>query len=412
MKTFKMNAKLTLIAVIILMLSLGAGCSANRGLNSSVGSIVGPHHFNLAGWDFKTVLGDLKSHSQSGNVSDEVQTVTDYFSLVQQISSVKSQIEASSNGRQDATALQTELDKLEAQKIDLESPVEHIINKQITEVLGEQGIYNPFEKYIKLKISFPQLYFKLEEPPQLLVVSLRDRIEKMDSVLLNQDTTLQEDEEIESRVDKFGVSSLVVPLGGLAATYPSFVGDGDLKWTIDTITHEWVHQYLTFQPLGFLYLLDTLGISQNYEDATIDETVADMVGHEISAMVYEEYYPALENGNSQSSNSESDFFNQTMREIRKNVDEYLSQGQVNKAEQYMEAQRQYLASKGYYIRKLNQAYFAFYGTYADSPTSISPIGAELKQLRTESSSIKDFLDTVSTITNSKTLQAALSTNQQ
>jgi len=69
----------------------------------------------------------------------------------------------------------------------------------------------------------------------------------------------------------------------------------------------------------------------------------------------------------------------------------------------MEQKRQYLASKGYYIRKLNQAYFAFHGTYADSPTSISPIGPELKELRSRSASLKDFLNTVSGMTNRQEL---------
>ncbi len=411
MKSLKLKAKLILIAGgLISILLLGASCTPSGNLGNKVASIVEPHSFNLSGWEFKTIFGDLTAPDKAGNVSSQSQTVIEYFSLAQRISVLESQMGASDNVQQTSTALKTELDKLEAQKMDLEGDVEHIVSKQITEVLVEQGIYNPFDKYIELKINFPGIYFKLEEPPNLLVISPRDRIEKMGSVLLNQDTPLQEDENIESRVDKLGVSSLVVPLGGVA-TYPSFVADGyGLKSTIDTITHEWVHQYLTFKPLGFLYLLDTIGVSRNYEDATIDETVADMVGEEISTIVDKKYYPNLANGDGQLSHSESDFFNQRMKEIRKAVNEYLAQGQIDKAEQYMEAQRQYLASKGYYIRKLNQAYFAFYGTYADSPTSISPIGTELKELRTKSASLEDFLDAVSMITNSKALRAALSKN--
>ena len=65
----------------------------------------------------------------------------------------------------------------------------------------------------------------------------------------------------------------------------------------------------------------------------------------------------------------------------------------------MEQKRQYLASMGYYIRKLNQAYFAFHGTYTDSPTSISPIGLELKRLRSQKASLKDFLNTVAVMTS-------------
>jgi hypothetical protein len=69
----------------------------------------------------------------------------------------------------------------------------------------------------------------------------------------------------------------------------------------------------------------------------------------------------------------------------------------------MEQKRQQLASMGYHIRKLNQAYFAFYGTYADSPTSISPIGLELKELKSQSASLKDFLDAVASMTSRQDL---------
>ncbi|OGO24020.1 MAG: hypothetical protein A2144_05680 [Chloroflexi bacterium RBG_16_50_9] len=64
-------------------------------------------------------------------------------------------------------------------------------------------------------------------------------------------------------------------------------------------------------------------------------------------------------------------------------------------------------TRGYRIRKLNQAYFAFHGTYADSPASISPIGVELRKLRSQSASLKDFMDTVSGMTSREDLAASV-----
>ena len=96
-----------------------------------------------------------------------------------------------------------------------------------------------------------------------------------------------------------------------------------------------------------------------------------------------------------------------MREIRKTVDSYLARGEIEQAEEFMEQKRQYLASMGYYIRKLNQAYFAFYGTYADRPTSISPIGSELKELRAQSASLKDFLNRVAGMTSRQDLKDSI-----
>ena len=225
----------------------------------------------------------------------------------------------------------------------------------------------------------------------------------MREVTLQRSISLKEMEEIEAEVDKLGVSSLVVELGGLGATYPTLVtNEASLRFTVNTVTEEWLHHYLVFKPLGFLYLLDLTGVSRNYEIAIINETLASMVSKEIGSIVCQRYYSQYENGNQQAVKSEFDF-NREMREIRRAVDTYLARGEIEQAEQFMEQKRQYLVSKGYYIRKLNQAYFAFHGTYADSPTSISPIGVELKKLRSQSASLKDFLDTVAVMTSRQDL---------
>jgi hypothetical protein len=50
-----------------------------------------------------------------------------------------------------------------------------------------------------------------------------------------------------------------------------------------------------------------------------------------------------------------------MAATRIEVDRLLAGGKIQEAEQYMEARRQIFVAHGYQIRKLNQAYFAFYG---------------------------------------------------
>jgi len=290
----------------------------------------------------------------------------------------------------------------------LAGKVERIIASQIKEALAQEGIFHPMDKYIRLKVSFPPLGFKLEKPPHLLVVSPRDRIESMKEITLQQDLRLEEMESIEDRVDKLGVSSLVVELGGLGATYPTFVTDNaSLQFTINTATEEWLHQYLAFKPLGFLYLLDLTGVSRNYEIATINETLVSIISKEIGAIVSQKYYPSYENSTQQQAAEPEFDFNREMREIRRAVDIYLAQGEITQAEEFMEQKRQYLVSMGYPIRKLNQAHFAFHGTYADRPTSISPIGVELKKLREQSASLKAFLDTVAAMTSRQDLSASI-----
>jgi uncharacterized membrane protein YdfJ with MMPL/SSD domain len=92
-----------------------------------------------------------------------------------------------------------------------------------------------------------------------------------------------------------------------------------------------------------------------------------------------------------------------MRQIRQNVEAYLADGQIDQAEKYMNEQRDYLQTQGYYIRKLNQAYFAFYGTYADTPTYTNPIGAAIQNIRDKSNSLNDFLKSLANVTSVKGL---------
>jgi len=378
-----------------------------RNFDSFLSSIVKPYRFSMVKWESRTIPHQVKQwiFGRYEKVDDEVQTVAEYFSLVERIKALKSGIEAINAGRGqgDLASLEAELNKVEEQKTALEGTVERIIAGQIKKILAQQGIFNP----IGLKVHFPPLNFKLERPPHLLVISPRDRIESMREITLQQDIGLEQIGDIEAEVDNLGVSSLVVELGGFGGTYPTFVVDNaSLRFIIDTATEEWLHQYLAFTPLGFRYLLDATGVSRNYEIATIAETVVSMVSKEIGLMVCGKYYPECESDSEQNQATESGFdFNREMREIRRAVDRYLAQGEIEQAEEFMEQKRQYLASEGYHIRKLNQAYFAFHGTYADSPTSISPIGLELKQLRGQSASLKDFLDGAASMTSRQDLKS-------
>jgi hypothetical protein len=276
--------------------------------------------------------------------------------------------------------------------------VERILESQIKETLVQQDIS-----------GFPPVNLKLGELPRLLVISPRDKIESIREIMLLPDISLEEIEDIEAKIDALGFSSLVVGLGGFGGTYPSFVtNNASLKSTINTAVEEWIHQYLAFKPLGFRYVLDILGIARNYEVATMNETVAGIASKEIGDIIYDKYYRDKEESVANTNTDESGFdFNREMREIRIAVDAFLARGEIEAAEQYMEQKRQYLVSNGYYIRKLNQAYFAWYGTYADEPTSVSPIGVELRELREQSASLKDFLYIVVNMTGRQDLQEAI-----
>ena len=126
-----------------------------------------------------------------------------------------------------------------------------------------------------------------------------------------------------------------------------------------------------------------------------------LAGTRLGQLVYQRYYaqPVSEAASPAVPSQPAFDFNKEMRQIRVTVDQYLAQGQVDEAEQYMEQMREYLAQNGYYIRKLNQAYFAFNGSYSDQPGSVSPIGGYLEELRQGSPSLGDFIKTVSGVSS-------------
>jgi hypothetical protein len=89
------------------------------------------------------------------------------------------------------------------------------------------------------------------------------------------------------------------------------------------------------------------------------------------------------------------------------VDRLLEEGKVNEAETLMEEERQFLAENGFYIRKINQAYFAFNGLYADTPASSDPIGDKMVVLRDLSPSVGEFVRAVSGISSEEDLERLL-----
>ncbi len=387
----------------MLLFPLVVGCAPAHDFNKQLRAITGPYRFDLVKWELSALIREAgKLFSRQESTENAAAT---YFANVERIKMLESEIEAVNVGNRqgDLASLEDELGELQQQNAELAGIVERLLETQIREAFSRQGIFNPVDKYVRIKIGFPPVNIHIGKPPHLLVVSPRDRIESIREVTFLPDMTQEDMESIEAEIDSLDVSSLVVNLGGIA-TYPSYVTDkADVRFMLDTAGEEWLHQYLSFTPLGFLYVLDLAGIRRNYDIATMNESVASMLSKEIGGIIYQQYYAPGEAGDAEQTTESGFDFSKEMREIRKVVDDYLARGEIEQAEEFMEQKRQHLAENGYYIRKLNQAYFAFHGTYADSPTSISPIGAELKELRSQSDSLKEFLDAVTGMTSRQDL---------
>ncbi len=405
------------VLCVVTLSLLITSCTSSKNFDYKINEILKSYKFSIAEWEIEAISNEIEDYlfGVGDFATDDSTIVVEYFSIIQQINDLTRQIEIDNKTivQNDIEQSKKDLEQLRRQKNELEDRVERVIQEQIKETLRKKGIHHPLDHYLDFTFHFPPINFELEMPPNLLVVSPREKIERIEEVTLIQELNMEERQQIEDSLDELGVSSIVVGLGGIA-TYPSFVNDNaGLQFTLNIAIEEWLHQYLFFRPLGFLYSLHLAGIAPDSEIAVLNETLVDIARQEIGDLLYQDYYSQFfqeelitQEGRNQPNITEFDFYKE-MREIRLAVDDYLANGEVDQAEKFMEQKRIFLASNGYYIRRLNQAYFAFYGTYAAGPISVNPIGEELKTIREQISSLSEFINRVSAVTSRNELKSIL-----
>ena len=272
------------------------------------------------------------------------------------------------------------------------------IERAVGALASDQGLTaaSPFGTLL-----LPPPGFEVTDPPRVLVVSPRDRVEVAQSVLLRPDVNLAAAEALEQEADSLGMSSLVITIGGIA-TYPAIVPlQSSPLETLSAVAHEWLHGYLFFRPLGRAYF-------GSYDARMLNETVADLGGRELGRRLAEVFDLPSHSPEPAATPSNDGAFNfrREMRATRQQLDALLAAGQVAEAEQYLERRRQEFVAAGYPLRKLNQAYFAFNGSYGDSPASASPLDGQVRALRAESTDLGSFLRRVAEMTSSSEVAAA------
>lgn len=311
-------------------------------------------------------------------------------------------------------------DKLIARQNLIAPLAESTLQSQIGEALADLGLTPGGQ-------TLPPVLYHTSPTPLALIVAPRDHIEQITNISILPTLTLDQQIQLEDNVaQSLNVSTLVVPIGGVGV-YPTMVMETtDLRWILDTIAHEWTHNYLTLRPLGLNY-------STTPELRTMNETTASIAGNEVGTYLLQEFYPELLASSPNpdpsillkaglipfydrtlASNGLDDpppfDFRAEMHETRVNADDMLAQGKIAEAETYMEQRRQIFWQNGYLLRKLNQAYFAFHGAYADVPGGAAgedPVGPAVRALREQSDSLADFINTIAWITSFEELQQAI-----
>ena len=368
----------------------------------------GPDRYNIGAWEIHNLPQKwlfLAGEFLRGAPPRESQDahLKRFFQLNQEIESLEGEVSDIEQRGEAVPAVQlTTLERWQDERDNIENQVEATLEARISHVAEDLGLTRSF-----LDVVWPPVDLEFTDAPRTLVTSPRDRIELRSSDLLRAGLSLDELEAVEERTQaEDDVSALAFEIGGVGA-YPSIIDyPSNYRRALNIAAHEWTHHYLFFRPLGIRYY------SSN-DLRTINETVADVVGTELANAVMQRW-PLSEpaSGRAPAANDTEATLDvgAELRALRFEVDALLADGEIETAEALMETKRQELADAGYFIRKLNQAYFAFTNLYAGesgSPAAVNPIGPKVDLLRRQSASLSEFVDRVSTVTSVEDLDRLL-----
>ncbi|MDP2949495.1 MAG: hypothetical protein Q8P22_08145 [Chloroflexota bacterium] len=394
------------VAALLLLVGAGAGTflllARAAAPSDPISRAAAPFRYDLVGWEVRHVLnrwlyqvGHLFGDGPS--TEEETAALQRYFALAAEAASLERQ--AADGGDE---ALRLTLDEKRGQQRRLENQVEAILEKRLSQVLEDEGLTTSLPLFSGVRFVFPPVDFELDQPPRMLVISPRERIAIQRTILLRSRLTPEEVTALEEETAATGVSSLVADIGGLG-TYPSTVSKrSTYEGLVDTVAHEWLHNYLAFHPLGRHF-------TDSQTTRTLNETAANIGGRDIGRLVRQRF--PLPGSDAAPTDRERerkiDLAKKEMRALRLEVDRLLGEGKIDEAEALMEERRKLLAENGYYIRKINQAYFALSGQYGDKPESSSPIGPKMMELRRLSPSLGEFIRTAAQITSEADLDRLL-----
>lgn len=382
---------LVVVTAVLVGLPLGGAISVlwPRG-------VLAPYEYHLWRWEATNMIENMFARVGIGpNPSDASgqAAVRRYMALT---SDIQAQTSASSPDL-------AKIDQLTAQRATDEHTVERLIERYIDEAVTAEGLQHHLPLFDNVLFTWPPVDFKMTSPPGVLIRSPRDRIQRLGDTLIESGLSLRQIENIEAKTTNSDQVSLVVPIGGLAA-YPAIVEDNEsYDALIDTAAHEWTHHYLAFFPLG-----EQWGKSPDAE--TLNETTANIAGREIANLIRQNHpitFPKGQDGSAPPAPAPTVDFNKEMHDLRLNVDALLKDGEVSDAEKAMNNERDYLAQHGIVIRKLNQAYFAFYGTYGDTAASSNPLGPKIEHIWSLTKDVGAFLGVMREVRTPADVDAAI-----
>ncbi len=413
---WRSTARLALVGLVILLL-LGRSSLPPGDQTERVRAFTRAIEFDFVTWtlDALSLKGSQSALGATAYLPPESQSqlVLDYLARVEMLQQTERQLNQIyadpevADPDQASAALRQTLAAEEAELASLQPIAEAALQDQLGEIIAEMGLSLSGQ-------SVPPVLYHTSSTPLALVVSPRDAIRQDENISIDPSLTVDQQAELEDQVDQaLNLSSLVVPIGGIGL-YPTMVMEtSDINWLAEVVAHEWIHNYLSLRPLG-IYYLDSPALR------TMNETVASIAGKELGLALVARYFPdhlppppappaAAQPATPPDEPPPFDF-RAEMALTRQKVDELLADGQFEAAEAYMEARRQVFWENGYRLRKINQAYFAFYGAYADQPGGASagdPVGDAVRALRSQTASLAGFVKQAAWLTSFDQLQGLI-----
>ena len=400
------NLILILVLCLVLVLPLGGSAPDFSTQTARIRAYTRPAEFDYVSWTLSALGSKLTGSLLGGGrylpPEEGNRLVRDYLALRDESVRLERELTsiladpAYSPPSEQAQAVRRELGELREKRDALRPLVEGYVQRQLTLSLADLDLN-------RWGVPFPPVLYHAEPDAYALIVSPRDEIRQAANLMLLPDLTLDQRVILEDRIEaELDLSALVVGVGGVGLYPAMIIETGSLNWLYQVIGHEWTHNYLTLRPLGANYF-------RSPELQTINETVADLSSQEILRAVQGRYFPELlpedrpeeeavpEQEEQQSLRPIRDRQLEVMGEDRFDfrfemhltrvvVDRLLEEGRVKEAEDYLESRREFFWENGYPIRKLNQAYFAFYGSYAAQPGGAAgaegaDLGSQLRALQ-------------------------------
>jgi hypothetical protein len=414
--SFKSAFWLTIVLLMMAMM-LGASIVSPSDSLERVRAFTRPIEFDYVSWTldaFGIKLGQIAlDTAEYLPEKDRSSTVLEALDLINQINQVESKLNdiyADPNISGPAASsvdLRRQLKDLQDKRAEIEPLAEAVLQDQVNEIASEASLTFGGQ-------AFPPVLYHTTPPPDALIISPRNVIRQDQDISISPNISVDQMVALENQVGQsLNVSSLVVGIGGIGL-YPTMVMETtDINGLAEVVAHEWVHNYLTVHPLGLSYM-------NSPELRTMNETVASIAGTELGRAVVRKYYPeylppeappaAPATDQNQPPSPPVFDFRAEMHLTRVDADKLLAEGKIEVAETYMELRRQFLWEHGYHIRKLNQAYFAFYGAYADQPggpAGADPVGAAVRLLRDKSASLSAFINRMAWMWNFEQLKKAV-----